>query len=428
MSQPSAQKAKISFTVEEPSPQKSAFRPNSPLAGDDLEVEDLSDKPGSSNGAPVSKPSEVVEPPAAQSKPTAKPGISTSTSTSSLNKPPAFYPKEPSPLRQSFQAAEDDSPETNDSNVDTNGAPEPQTEPLQKRLTRDDISKMPVEDLPKFDAELYFDHSNPPKYSALAVQIALAVPEDELPVFDLSPNGPDTPIRVHGKVTTTYPSSEPVEDIPTEQTETKTDLPPYKSTDGFNWAAAGLKPPTADPTKWTCDTCMVSNNPETASQCRSCEAPKPPSKAAPSEPPKTEFNWAAAGIKPPVVDSTKWTCDTCMISSNPVTATQCQSCEAPRPTSTSTTVEPPKTGFNWAAAGLKQPTLAAGEWKCGLCNTTNTPKDTKCSACDEPAPSSTSNTEATSKQEAPAMPKPPSFPTFSMPKPPSGGFSWGASK
>jgi hypothetical protein len=103
-----------------------------------------------------------------------------------------------------------------------------------------------------------------------------------------------------------------------------------KATGGFDWAAAGMKAPNS--AGWTCDVCMVSN-PADKEKCLSCESDRPRNSAnvaaAPALP-KTNggsFNWAAAGMKVPVM--TGWTCDVCMVS-NPADKDKCLSCETPK--------------------------------------------------------------------------------------------------
>ncbi|KAI0046014.1 hypothetical protein FA95DRAFT_1423917 [Auriscalpium vulgare] len=64
------------------------------------------------------------------------------------------------------------------------------------------------------------------------------------------------------------------------------------------------------------------------------KAPVEPAKAAPASTPapaSSGFNWAAAGIKPPPkAAGATWSCGTCMLT-NPDSAQDCTVCEAPRP-------------------------------------------------------------------------------------------------
>ncbi|KAI0305851.1 hypothetical protein B0F90DRAFT_933444 [Multifurca ochricompacta] len=106
------------------------------------------------------------------------------------------------------------------------------------------------------------------------------------------------------------------------------------------------------------------------------------------------FNWEAAGLKLPTKAAGSWTCDVCMVN-NDVTKVKCVSCEEPRPdspvknTTPSAVPELPKSvtpsgGFNWAAAGLKEPTKTPGTWTCKVCMVDNDATKNKCISCEEP--------------------------------------------
>jgi hypothetical protein len=47
--------------------------------------------------------------------------------------------------------------------------------------------------------------------------------------------------------------------------------------------------------------------------------------------------------------------------------------------------------FDWEAAGMKPPAKASGSWTCGTCMVSNDAAKTKCVACEEPRPNSTTN-------------------------------------
>ena len=165
---------------------------------------------------------------------------------------------------------------------------------------------------------------------------------------------------------------------------------------GFNWEAAGVKPPAAAAGSWVCGTCMV-NNDASESECVSCEELRPDFATAKGTttvpatvselPPKPAastggFNWAAAGIKAPTKAPGTWTCTVCMVD-NDAAKTKCVSCEGPRPADSS---EPALSsgGFNWADAGLKVPTKAPGTWTCNVCMVDNDTAKTKCVSCEGP--------------------------------------------
>ncbi|KAG6810197.1 hypothetical protein H0H92_012932 [Tricholoma furcatifolium] len=167
-----------------------------------------------------------------------------------------------------------------------------------------------------------------------------------------------------------------------EHCETKRPAPVASTaaTQGFNWTAAGMKPPTTEGDTWTCSLCMLTNPNSATVQCEHCET-KRPAPAAPPVAATQGFNWAAAGMKPPTTGGDTWTCSLCMLT-NPNSATvQCEHCETKRPAPPA----PPATqGFDWAAAGMKPPTTG-DSWTCSLCGLSNPPSATsKCDTCDNP--------------------------------------------
>ncbi|KAG8678408.1 hypothetical protein FRC08_017805 [Ceratobasidium sp. 394] len=179
--------------------------------------------------------------------------------------------------------------------------------------------------------------------------------------------------------------------------------PALAPTPSFNWAAAGIKAPSAPVGgQWKCDTCACTS-PASAAKCTVCEAPKPaaPGSGAASPTPAlapvpartTSFDWAAAGMKPPPTNSAggQWKCGTCNCMS-PASAAKCTVCEAPKPTDSAPTtpVSAPApaparaSSFDWAAAGMKAP-VATGAWTCGICGLSNKNAGaTKCEVCESP--------------------------------------------
>ncbi|KAI9432643.1 hypothetical protein BJY52DRAFT_1199027 [Lactarius psammicola] len=162
----------------------------------------------------------------------------------------------------------------------------------------------------------------------------------------------------------------------------------------FSWEAAGMKQPAKATGSWTCGTCMVSNDAAKV-KCAACEEPRPDSTTnnSTAAPTNGGFNWAAAGMKAPTKPQGTWSCNVCMVD-NDAAKVKCVSCEEPKPndlaTKSSAVTEPPKPvaspsgGFNWAAAGMKVPTKAAGTWTCKVCMVNNDPTKTKCISCEEP--------------------------------------------
>jgi hypothetical protein len=100
---------------------------------------------------------------------------------------------------------------------------------------------------------------------------------------------------------------------------------------GFNWAAAGAAPPKPASAEgsWTCGMCMLSNGPEAREKCSVCDAARPD---APKAPAVKGFDWAAAGAKPPKPASTagSWTCGICMLQNGPDVKDKCSVCDSPR--------------------------------------------------------------------------------------------------
>eukprot|EP00833_Pecoramyces_ruminatium_P016848 jgi/Orpsp1_1/1190880/evm.model.d7180000081846.1 len=227
---------------------------------------------------------------------------------------------------------------------------------------------------------------------------------------------------------------------------------------GFNWAAAGMTKPTLAIDEWKCSVCDAKNK-NTDDKCVCCEEPNPNKKTSdkPNEPTKftfgsssstitfgkpletksddkstetkndnkvlsTGFNWAAAGMAKPTLAADEWKCSVCD-AKNKNTDDKCVCCEEPNPNkktsdkpneptkftfgSSSSTITFGKpletksddkssetkndnkvlsTGFNWAAAGMAKPTLAADEWKCSVCDAKNKNTNDKCVCCEEPNP------------------------------------------
>ena len=101
-----------------------------------------------------------------------------------------------------------------------------------------------------------------------------------------------------------------------------------------------------------------------------------------AKPASTGFNWEAAGMKPPTKAVGSWSCGVCMVN-NDASKAKCVSCKEPRPESAPKAAAPTG-GFNWAAAGVKAPTKAPGTWACKVCMVNNDVTKTKCVSCDEP--------------------------------------------
>ncbi|KAJ4473598.1 hypothetical protein J3R30DRAFT_3707517 [Lentinula aciculospora] len=154
------------------------------------------------------------------------------------------------------------------------------------------------------------------------------------------------------------------------------------------------------------------DSPPVASTSSSISALKVPSQA-----PKS-FDWNAAGIKAPESVS-EWTCAECMLK-NKDSVAKCVICDADRP---GAIVKIPIQSFDWSAAGMKKPGGAGAdaEWTCSDCMLKNSASAvSKCTICDAPRPSPSSNTTTNSASVAAVGA------TTSPFKAPIQSFNWGA--
>ncbi|KAI1796609.1 hypothetical protein LXA43DRAFT_566478 [Ganoderma leucocontextum] len=158
-----------------------------------------------------------------------------------------------------------------------------------------------------------------------------AMHQDELPTYTFnlplsSPGaGPSTQkAREHAKAAPV--SSLPAYDFKKAPAPAPTPAP--KLVGGFDWSAAGMQPPPKPAgDSWTCSECMLTNM-ASGDKCTVCDARRP-GNSKPAEAGQG-FNWAAAGIKPPPkLAGGQWTCSTCMLQS-PSDAVKCTVCDTPR--------------------------------------------------------------------------------------------------
>ncbi|CAE6364587.1 unnamed protein product [Rhizoctonia solani] len=219
---------------------------------------------------------------------------------------------------------------------------------------------------------------------------ASAVPVSALPVFSFTPTAASTPKSAEARAAADLPISK----LPAFTFGSLVSAPVTK-TASFNWAAAGFKAPAApSASTWTCSMCMLSNPASATEKCTVCDAKKPGAStptptpvAAPAPAAKTaSFDWGAAGIKAPTAPTGgSWTCSTCSLS-NPASATdKCTVCDAAKPGAAPATKT---TSFNWGAAGIKAPsTSTGGQWTCSTCSLSNPASATeKCTVCDAKKP------------------------------------------
>ncbi|KAF9031352.1 hypothetical protein BDZ89DRAFT_1063975 [Hymenopellis radicata] len=250
----------------------------------------------------------AVQPPAPVPSPF---GLSLSTS-----RPHFAIPKEPSKLRFSYQP--DSSPATtplpSSSSQPTSEQSQPPAAPATNPFS---LPKAPSPPLPVTSSE------TDPKAAALSA------PEKDVPYYDFSRcKVSPAPLSVEDMQARQFALAADVSTLPngfdfkvgSSSTKVVESSPaPPKS---FNWAAAGIKPPTG---KWVCSSCHLSHEPPKQAKCPVCEEPQ---EMPAAEAPKA-FNWAGAGLAAPQKSADKWTCGMCGCSSA-AAATKCSVCEAPR--------------------------------------------------------------------------------------------------
>jgi hypothetical protein len=280
-------------------------------------------------------------------------------------------PKEPSKLRFSYQ------PES--------VPPSPVPQPMETRKGKE--KEMTIID---------------PKEAALRMKV------DELPTYAFN-IGTASPVTIARYVTArSAAKATPVGTLPTfEFTEPlestswtrrgKMDVKPAVPTlapVAFDWAAAGMKPPTKTGS-WACSLCMLDNPDSVVDKCKTCDTPRPDGgkegKAAVASLAPV-FDWAAAGVKPPTTTGT-WTCSLCALENPESVVDKCQTCDTLRPnaanseksaSATLPALAPAPVAFDWAAAGLKPPSKT-NVWNCAVCLLDNPESAVeKCEFCDAP--------------------------------------------
>ncbi|KAI0028551.1 hypothetical protein K488DRAFT_80620 [Vararia minispora EC-137] len=351
------------------------FPSSTPASTASVVVEEVPPSAGS-----VSRPSEVLEPGDAPAPPPA-----------GMRAKFGARPREPSKLRFGFAAEEDEKEKEKEAEVakgaantakaaESKTAPEALTSALEPPMSAFGVPKAP-----------FFSSTTPPD-----ITIPVAGPSDPkataralapstLPTFAFDVPSSSKPSPAHAAMYEAARTA-PTDSLPAFAFVVVSVAGPSKATSvetkqagGFDWAAAGMKKPAVPASGgWTCGTCMLSN-PADAVECTVCEA-KRPGAAGGS---RSGFNWAAAGLKKPAVPvSGNWTCGTCMLS-NPADAPECTVCEAKRPGAASAASAG---GFDWAAAGMKRPEAGKGSWTCGMCMVNNGAERTDCVACEAKRP------------------------------------------
>ena len=260
------------------------------------------------------------------------------------------------------------SPEFNFSfKVDNKAPPSPTASPEQKNVKKDDkpagvdfikaqVCEMDVASLPQYDLTMTTTAALPNITNHARIRDDVKVlPKSTLPTFDFGAATGfsfnydlSNPKRVHDpplqkvKASRSSPPKIPKPFPPGSSTFTfgsssssPASAPPPQA---FDFAAAGMKAPTPKKDTWTCSDCMVTNS-LSASKCVACEAPSPQGAPTPSTtlpavaptPPSVPvkgFDFAAAGMKVPTVSEDAWICSLCAIS-NEKSLSKCKACETP---------------------------------------------------------------------------------------------------
>lgn len=319
----------------------------------------------------VVKPSQVIEPEEGiRRSPSPTSPSSTSAAANPSGPKSAFgakssAPKAPSKLRYSIQPEKDEQM----SDVEKKDEDKPTAESAKSSVSAPFGVTQSAKRYPANTAEAKDFVKSLPKFELTAYS------------FDIPASSPGAgPSSVKARETA---KTSPVSELPTYSFNfTALPAPASSTTSGFNWAAAGAKKPAEADDQWTCSMCMLKNPDSAKEKCTVCEAPRPG--AAPKEAPKA-FDWSAAGIKKPDAAGVQWTCSTCMLQNPDSAKEKCTVCEAPRPGAAPK--EAPK-AFDWAAAGMKaQPAPSAGSWTCAECMLQNPDSATdKCTVCEAPRP------------------------------------------
>ncbi|KAF8909317.1 hypothetical protein CPB84DRAFT_1958911 [Gymnopilus junonius] len=291
-------------------------------------------------------------------------------------------PKEPSKLRFSFQA-------------ETSASPLPSSSPLPT------TSAAPVPPLPKsdfkftppvtgFDFTFKSDAKETEKTEKSDIeaikQTVRATPTSSLPIFAFG-----------ATVTSTLPSTADQLKLQNDvKALPKLSLPTFdfgsskSASFSFDYDPSKPKTPGSYSGSYKASPPKVSK--PTAVRRISSSSPVP---SAPAPAPAKAFDFAAAGLKAPVVAKDSKICSACGLSS-PASASQCIVCDeplpgsapaiTPTPVSTAAPPAPPAAGFNWAAAGMKPPSATKGTWKCSECGLDTPEAKIECTVCGAPKP------------------------------------------
>lgn len=329
-----------SLDEESPPKKRKTTRSPQPSQPPAAEVVDITSDP--TPPSPLVRPTEIIEPDE-MPRVNGKPGSPTlAASLPTANSKTLFgikssAPKEPSKLRYSYQV---DKVEVVAASATSTPPPAPSlftppTATLPPVSSLFTPSTTPAPSLPHSIAGLSKAKFSP-QDEALAMNI------DDLPKYSFTVKETVYPAGPSSETARKAASEAPVSSLPTFDIRAI----PAKDINGFNWTAAGLKPPTPSAgSKWTCALCSLENPDSAKEKCTVCDAARPgvsrskpvpttatsPVPPAPPAPPVKAFDWSAAGLAPPPKPSGgSWTCSSCTLL-NPATATdKCTICDAPR--------------------------------------------------------------------------------------------------
>ena len=152
----------------------------------------------------------------------------------------------------------------------------------------------------------------------------------------------------------------------------------------------------AQTSKWTCDTCLIPNE-DTSDKCVCCSTAKPGPKPAATTAAAAAAPETTTLFKKMAQSSSKWTCDTCLVSNAEVNE-KCACCMTARPNSkpvektAATSSSPPSSSSSLSFPSLaphSKPSpfaSAAGKWTCDTCLIGNEALTPKCVCCQTDRP------------------------------------------
>ena len=276
---------------------------------------------------------------------------------------PISAPREPSKLRSSFVAEDEDvvlsdqipaakvaaSTKVVESSTVTTSNPLP-------KIAATPEARVPIAALPSIPTansapvqptQPKINGAGPMTEKELKAFVA-ALPETALPIYSFTAQIPSSLFENFAKEREA--AKEILDDLLpkfdfSSDTDTKDSGPsrlPAEAPKAFNWAAAGLKLPAALPDgSWKCVDCSCDNPASAKEKCTVCEAPKPGVEEKKSEKQSTAsslpavkaFDWAAAGVKAPDTTSKdgEWNCAECGLRNMASATVECGICGAAKP-------------------------------------------------------------------------------------------------